>query len=176
MINTPRPPSVHSTTTDADPFTAFLRPPTSETEHERVDRLRREADAKRVSDNIDEEIKADRERMRKSKQDIRVSFASHAYSFPLAACVALLESCSLRLGCREGLKPGVYLSSRRHICAASIVSNLIRSSYCSSAKPNPASPPSRSSSSCFTTLGHSMQSDFPGEPSFTLTSLARSAA
>ena len=82
MITTPRPPSVHSTTNDADPFSAFLRPPTSETEHERVDRLRREADAKRVSDNIDEEIKADRERLRKSKQDIRVSFASHALSFP----------------------------------------------------------------------------------------------
>ena len=100
MITTPRPPSVHSATTDADPFTAFLRPPTSETEHERVDRLRKEADAKRVSDNIDEEIKADRERMRKSKQDIRVSFASHAPSLPLhlTACEAMLESCILYLG------------------------------------------------------------------------------
>lgn len=80
MITTPRPPSVHSTTTDADPFTAFLRPPTSETEHERVDRLQREADAKRISDTIDEEIKADRERMRKSKQDIRLLLLGQAES------------------------------------------------------------------------------------------------
>ncbi len=77
MITTSRPPSVHSTTPDADPFSAFLRPPASETEHERVARLQREADAKRISDSIDEEIKADRERLRKSKQDIRVSIPSH---------------------------------------------------------------------------------------------------
>ena len=78
MISTPRPPSIHSNNAEGDPFSAFLRPPTSETEHERVARLQREADAKRISDSIDEEIKADRERMRKSKQDIRVSCPSHA--------------------------------------------------------------------------------------------------
>ena len=145
MITTPRPPSVHSTTTDADPFTAFLRPPTSETEHERVDRLQREADAKRVSDTIDEEIKADRERMRKSKQDIRVSFASHAISFSLhlAIYVTLLESCILSMNHRKGFEFGVHRSSYGHICAASMISNPILSSYCSSVRPNLGSPLSK---------------------------------
>ncbi|TFK93955.1 G-protein alpha subunit [Polyporus arcularius HHB13444] len=80
MISTSRPPSVHSSNTDADPFSLFLRPPASETEHERVTRLHREADAKRISDSIDEEIKADRERMRKSKQDIRLLLLGQAES------------------------------------------------------------------------------------------------
>lgn len=73
MISTSRPPSINSVGADGDPFSALLRPPASETEHERVARLQREADAKRISDSIDEELKAERERLRKSKQDIRVS-------------------------------------------------------------------------------------------------------
>ncbi|KAI0711965.1 G-protein alpha subunit [Cerioporus squamosus] len=80
MISTSRPPSVHSSSADADPFSVLLRPPASETEHERVARLNREADAKRISDSIDEEIKADRERMRKSKQDIRLLLLGQAES------------------------------------------------------------------------------------------------
>ncbi|OBZ72033.1 hypothetical protein A0H81_07747 [Grifola frondosa] len=72
MITTSRPPSVHSTTTESDPFSAFLRPPASESERERIERVQRETDAKRVSDSIDEELKLDRERYKKSKQDIRV--------------------------------------------------------------------------------------------------------
>ncbi|RPD61189.1 G-protein alpha subunit [Lentinus tigrinus ALCF2SS1-7] len=80
MITTSRPPSAHSSNTDADPFSVLLRPPASETEHERVARLQREADAKRISDSIDEEIKADRERMRKSKQDIRLLLLGQAES------------------------------------------------------------------------------------------------
>ncbi|KAI0749464.1 G-protein alpha subunit [Daedaleopsis nitida] len=80
MITTSRPPSVHSANTDADPFSVLLRPPASETEHERVARLQREADAKRISDSIDEEIKADRERLRKTKQDIRLLLLGQAES------------------------------------------------------------------------------------------------
>ncbi|KAH9856561.1 G-protein alpha subunit [Lenzites betulinus] len=80
MITTSRPPSVNSVGPDGDPFSAFLRPPASETDHERVTRLQREADAKRISDSIDEEIKADRERMRKSRQDIRLLLLGQAES------------------------------------------------------------------------------------------------
>ena len=47
MISTSRPPSVHSSNADADPFSALLRPPASETDHERVARLQREAGSKR---------------------------------------------------------------------------------------------------------------------------------
>ncbi|KAI0635765.1 G-protein alpha subunit [Trametes polyzona] len=80
MISTSRPPSVNSMGTDGDPFSALLRPPASETEHERIARLQREADAKRISDSIDEEIKADRERLRKSRQDIRLLLLGQAES------------------------------------------------------------------------------------------------
>ncbi|KAI0360019.1 G-protein alpha subunit [Trametes cingulata] len=80
MISTSRPPSVNSMGTDGDPFSALLRPPASETEHERIARLQREADAKRISDSIDEEIKADRERMRKSREDIRLLLLGQAES------------------------------------------------------------------------------------------------
>lgn len=72
MIRTSRPPSVHSTTDPGDPLSLILRPPTSETERDRVLRLQREADAKRISDSIDEELKLDRERYKKSKQDVKV--------------------------------------------------------------------------------------------------------
>ncbi|KAI0649357.1 G-protein alpha subunit [Trametes meyenii] len=80
MISTSRPPSVNSIGADGDPFSALLRPPASETEHERIARLQREADAKRISDTIDEEIKADKERMRKSRQDIRLLLLGQAES------------------------------------------------------------------------------------------------
>ncbi|KAI9057233.1 G-protein alpha subunit [Trametes sanguinea] len=80
MISTSRPPSVNGSGPDVDPFSALLRPPANETEHERIARLQREADAKRVSDSIDEELKADRERMRKSKQDIRLLLLGQAES------------------------------------------------------------------------------------------------
>ncbi|KAI0324145.1 G-protein alpha subunit [Cubamyces sp. BRFM 1775] len=80
MISTSRPPSINSVGADGDPFSALLRPPASETEHERVARLQREADAKRISDSIDEELKAERERLRKSKQDIRLLLLGQAES------------------------------------------------------------------------------------------------
>ncbi|OJT15553.1 Guanine nucleotide-binding protein alpha-4 subunit [Trametes pubescens] len=80
MMTASRPPSVNSMGADGDPFSALLRPPASETDHERISRLQREADAKRISDSIDEEIKADRERLRKSRQDIRLLLLGQAES------------------------------------------------------------------------------------------------
>ena len=88
----------------------------------------------------------------------------------------MLESCISPVGHPGRFEPGIYLSSRRHTCVVSTVSNPIRSSYCSLVRPNLASPPCRSSSNCSTTLGHSTLNDFPGELSFTSTSPARSAA
>ncbi|OCH94427.1 G-protein alpha subunit [Obba rivulosa] len=81
MIRTSRPPSVHSTNTEAgDPLAALLRPPATETDHERALRLQREADAKRISDSIDEQIRADRERYKKSKQDVKLLLLGQAES------------------------------------------------------------------------------------------------
>ncbi|CCM03094.1 uncharacterized protein FIBRA_05214 [Fibroporia radiculosa] len=81
MIRTSRPPSVHSTTTDSgDPFSAILRPPASESERDKLTRIQREADAKRISDSIDEEIRADEKRYRKNKQDVKLLLLGQAES------------------------------------------------------------------------------------------------
>jgi len=64
-----RPPSVYS---QDDPISAALQPPPTETEQERAFRLESEAEAKRISEQIDEEIKQERERLRRNKDDIKV--------------------------------------------------------------------------------------------------------
>jgi guanine nucleotide-binding protein alpha-1 subunit len=70
-----RPPSIMGGSDD--PFSQVLRPPEFETEGEKHIRLEREMEAKRVSDLIDEEIRRDRERLRRSKEDVKVR--SHPY-------------------------------------------------------------------------------------------------
>jgi hypothetical protein len=55
-----------------DPFTAALRPPEAETEHERKSRLLLESEAVRISEQIDEDLRAERERLRKAKDDVKV--------------------------------------------------------------------------------------------------------
>lgn len=57
-----------------DPLTLALRPPASETEEEREIRLKGEAAAKETSDKIDEELKLERQRLQKSKGDVKVCF------------------------------------------------------------------------------------------------------
>jgi guanine nucleotide-binding protein alpha-1 subunit len=56
-----------------DPISVALRPPPSESELERQDRLRLEREAKRISEQIDEELRLERERLKKSKNDVKVS-------------------------------------------------------------------------------------------------------
>ncbi|GJE88602.1 guanine nucleotide-binding protein subunit alpha [Phanerochaete sordida] len=81
MISAPRPPSVRSIGTDyGDPITAVLRPPVGETENERQLRLQREAEAKRISDAIDEELRAEEKRYRKRKEDVRLLLLGQAES------------------------------------------------------------------------------------------------
>ncbi|KAI0703439.1 G-protein alpha subunit [Cytidiella melzeri] len=81
MIRTSRPPSVHSTTTEVgDPFSAQLRPPPGETENDRQLRLQQEAEAKRISDSIDEELKQDARRIQKRKQDVKLLLLGQAES------------------------------------------------------------------------------------------------
>lgn len=55
-----------------DPLAIALMPPSDETESERVIRLQREAEAKKKSDKIDEEIKQERQRLAKAKGDVKV--------------------------------------------------------------------------------------------------------
>lgn len=67
---TMRSPSIYS---QDDPITAAMKPPLSETDSERNVRLEFEAEAKRVSEQIDEDLRAERERLKKRKGDVKVS-------------------------------------------------------------------------------------------------------
>ena len=49
------------------------RPPAGESESEKQLRLQREAEAKRISDSIDEELRQEERRFKKRKEDIKVS-------------------------------------------------------------------------------------------------------
>ncbi|ESK89094.1 putative g-protein alpha subunit [Moniliophthora roreri MCA 2997] len=55
-----------------DPFAHFLRPPVGETPIERAERLQREAEAARISAEIDEAISKDRAQQKKDKDLIKV--------------------------------------------------------------------------------------------------------
>ncbi|KAJ6610472.1 heterotrimeric G protein alpha subunit [Mycena sp. CBHHK59/15] len=60
------------TPSEADPFYEIMRPPADETPAQMTARLKREADAQRVSDNIDEDIKRDRAQQRKARKELRI--------------------------------------------------------------------------------------------------------
>lgn len=68
-----------------DPFSALMRPPPTESDEERVARLQREAEAKRISENIDEQIKLDKEEYKKSKEEVKVSVFNSLVSYSLGA-------------------------------------------------------------------------------------------
>lgn len=59
-------------TTD-DPLTIAMRPPATETEAEQEIRLKEEAKARQRSEKIDEELKQERNKLAKNKDDVRVS-------------------------------------------------------------------------------------------------------
>ncbi|KAI0784227.1 G-protein alpha subunit [Abortiporus biennis] len=81
MIRVPRPPSTHSMSTDPnDPLSVVLRPPPSESDQDRQLRLQREAEAKRISDRIDEELSLEEKKYKKSKQDIKLLLLGQAES------------------------------------------------------------------------------------------------
>ncbi|KAJ7031623.1 heterotrimeric G protein alpha subunit [Mycena alexandri] len=60
------------TPTESDPFYEIMRPPPDETPAQMTARLKREADAQRISDTIDEDIKRDRALQRKSRKELRI--------------------------------------------------------------------------------------------------------
>jgi len=68
-----RSPSLYS---QDDPISAALKPSATETEAERTARLYAEAEAKRVSEQIDEHLREERERLKKRKGDVKVRLYS----------------------------------------------------------------------------------------------------
>lgn len=55
-----------------DPFSQYTKPPPHETDDEKSTRLRREAEEKRVNDEIDEYIKAEKAALKKRKTEIKL--------------------------------------------------------------------------------------------------------
>jgi len=55
-----------------DPFYELMQPPIDETPAQKTARQKRELDAQRVSDSIDEDIKLERARSRKDRKIIKV--------------------------------------------------------------------------------------------------------
>ena len=66
-----RTPSLYS---QDDPLATALRPSSTETDVQRRARLAAEAEARRVSEQIDEELRQERERMKRNKGDVKVYF------------------------------------------------------------------------------------------------------
>ncbi|KXN86057.1 Guanine nucleotide-binding protein alpha-4 subunit [Leucoagaricus sp. SymC.cos] len=72
-----RTPSLYS---QDDPITEALKPPPTETEAERIARLSSEAEAKRISEKIDEDLREERERLRRRKGDVKLLLLGQAES------------------------------------------------------------------------------------------------
>jgi pyridoxine/pyridoxamine 5'-phosphate oxidase len=63
-----------------DPLTLACAPPADETPEQREARLHQEAEAKRVSDAIDDELKAERAELKKKKRIVKVLLLGQAES------------------------------------------------------------------------------------------------
>ncbi|KAJ4477383.1 guanine nucleotide-binding protein [Lentinula aciculospora] len=72
-----RTPSIYS---QDDPLSEALKPPESETELERRARLEQEAEAKRVSEQIDEELRQERESLKRKRGDVKLLLLGQAES------------------------------------------------------------------------------------------------
>ncbi|KAF8813180.1 guanine nucleotide-binding protein [Phlegmacium glaucopus] len=72
-----RSPSLYS---QDDPITAAMKPPPTETDSERYARLQFEAEAKRVSEQIDEDLREERERIKRRRGDVKLLLLGQAES------------------------------------------------------------------------------------------------
>jgi guanine nucleotide-binding protein subunit alpha len=77
-----------------DPFYELMSPPPDETSAQKTARLKRELDAQRVSDSIDEVIKQERTKERRKKNVIKVLLLGQAESgkYSLLSCCLTLKS------------------------------------------------------------------------------------
>jgi tRNA U34 5-carboxymethylaminomethyl modifying GTPase MnmE/TrmE len=78
----------------ADPFEAILRPPPGETSAQRDTRILAEQLAKRVSDAIDEQLRAERAELKKSRSDVRILLLGQSES---GKSTTLKRTCSIFL-------------------------------------------------------------------------------
>ena len=108
-----------------DPLDAALQPPSDETPEQRLQRLAHEAEARRISNEIDEDIKRERA-LRKKKQIVKVLLLGQSESgLCFSPCHTLLPSITLSLsvvpsplrlglsGCKETATARPCLSVRQ---------------------------------------------------------------
>ena len=69
-----------------DPFIELMRPPPDETPAQMMARRKREQDAERVSDRIDEQIKRDRMQSKKEREVLKVLLLGQAESGEYRIC------------------------------------------------------------------------------------------
>ncbi|EGO24442.1 hypothetical protein SERLADRAFT_467759 [Serpula lacrymans var. lacrymans S7.9] len=63
-----------------DPLSLALRPPVTETDAEKHMRLQQESEARRISEQIDEDLRQEREKLKKSKGDVKLLLLGQAES------------------------------------------------------------------------------------------------
>lgn len=79
---------------DYDPLTLASQPRKDETENERIQREREEAHARKVSLDIDEQIKQDRAALRKRQNSVKVLMLGQSESGTLSVLlITLLLTC-----------------------------------------------------------------------------------
>ncbi len=90
---------------DNDPLTAAIAPPKNESPAARVARLRAEAEARRISDEIDEQLKQDRVARRRQRPCVKVLLLGQSESGMFLPTVGLyFSSIVTRLGKSTTLK------------------------------------------------------------------------
>lgn len=98
----------------ADPFDAVLRPPPGETPAQRDARILAEQLAKRVSDSIDEQLRAERAELKKNRPDVRIlllgqSESGKSTTLKRTCSIFLLFACQPDCGDTYIFNVGVYL-------------------------------------------------------------------
>lgn len=66
-----------------DPLTAAIAPPSNESPEQKAKREQEEAEARRVSDQIDEQLKAEKAALKRKKPPIKVLLLGQSESGPL---------------------------------------------------------------------------------------------
>jgi guanine nucleotide-binding protein alpha-1 subunit len=66
-----------------DPLSLAIRPPPEESDTDRHTRLQHEAEARKISERIDEELRFEREKLKKTKSDVKVISSLFASMFGL---------------------------------------------------------------------------------------------
>lgn len=74
-------------TADEDPLAIAIAPPPGETEAQKQQRLHEEAEARRISDEIDQQLKEERAALKKKKKPIKVLLLGQSESGALTICL-----------------------------------------------------------------------------------------